>query len=124
MSRPFYHSGQDRLPPRLHHKLVPNTVRTPLNIRHSASDPLGTPYRLCYNLPKDCRAGSKVVHMTMRQRSTSPAGLILAGIFCGLALTGCLSPITLNRAVTAYDEAVTEAISRLLLINITHAHQH
>ena len=62
--------------------------------------------------------------MTMWQRSTSPAGFILAGIFYTLVLTGCLSPITLNRAVTAYDEAVTDAASKQLLINIARAHQH
>ena len=43
---------------------------------------------------------------------------------CGLLLSGCLSPITLNRAVTAYDQAVTDAISKQLLINIARAHQH
>jgi hypothetical protein len=62
--------------------------------------------------------------MTVEQRSTSPARLILAGIFCSLAVTGCLSPITLNRAVTAYDQAITDAISKQLLINIARAHQH
>jgi hypothetical protein len=62
--------------------------------------------------------------MTMGQRSTSLARLILAGIFCSLAVTGCLSPITLNRAVTSYDEAITDAISKQLLINIARAHQH
>jgi hypothetical protein len=60
----------------------------------------------------------------MRQRSISPAQLTLAGIFFSLALTGCLSPITLNRAVTTYDEAITDAISKQLLINIARAHQH
>ena len=39
-------------------------------------------------------------------------------------MTGCLSPITLNRAVTTYDEAITDAISKQLLINIARAHQH
>jgi hypothetical protein len=39
-------------------------------------------------------------------------------------MTGCLSPITLNRAVTAYDQAITDAISKQLLINIARAHQH
>ena len=39
-------------------------------------------------------------------------------------MTGCLSSITLNRAVTACDEAVTDAISKQLLINIARAHQH
>ena len=62
--------------------------------------------------------------MTMGQRSKSPARLTLAGILCSLAVTGCLSPITLNRAVTSYDEAITDAISKQLLINIARAHQH
>jgi len=62
--------------------------------------------------------------MTMGQRSISSARLTLAGILCSLAVTGCLSPITLNRAVTAYDQAVTDAISKQLLINIARAHQH
>jgi hypothetical protein len=62
--------------------------------------------------------------MTMGQRSTSPARLSLAAILCSLSVTGCLSPITLNRAVTAYDEAVTDAISKQLLINIARAHKH
>ena len=65
-----------------------------------------------------------VVHMTMGLRSTSAARFTLAGVLCSLALTGCLSPITLNRAVTTYDEAVTDAISKQLLINIARAHQH
>ena len=62
--------------------------------------------------------------MTMGQRSKSPARLTLAGIVCSLAVSGCLSPITLNRAVTSYDEAITDAISKQLLINIARAHQH
>jgi hypothetical protein len=62
--------------------------------------------------------------MTMGQRSTSAARLTLAGIVCSLAVTGCLSPITLNRAVTSYDEAITDSISKQLLINIARAHQH
>jgi len=62
--------------------------------------------------------------MTMGQRSKSRAQLTLAGVLCSLAVTGCLSPITLNRAVTSYDEAITDAISKQLLINIARAHQH
>ncbi|MEI8014602.1 MAG: hypothetical protein WCH20_07145 [Nitrospira sp.] len=62
--------------------------------------------------------------MAMGQRSISPVRLTLAGIVCSLAMTGCLSPITLNRAVTTYDEAITDAISKQLLINIARAHQH
>ncbi len=62
--------------------------------------------------------------MIMGQRSTSLTLLTLAAIFSSLTVTGCLSPITLNRAVTAYDEAVTDAISKQLLINIARAHKH
>ncbi len=62
--------------------------------------------------------------MMLGLRLKSLMGVILAGIFCSLAVTGCLSPITLNRAVTAYDESVTDAISKQLLINIARAHQH
>jgi len=62
--------------------------------------------------------------MTMGSRLISPARLTLAGILCSLAVTGCLSPITLNRAVMTYDEAITDAISKQLLINIARAHQH
>ena len=62
--------------------------------------------------------------MTMGQPSTSFARLPLAGIVFSLAMTGCFSPITLNRAVTNYDEAITDAISKQLLINIARAHQY
>ncbi|MBH0204843.1 MAG: hypothetical protein HP498_03300, partial [Nitrospira sp.] len=57
-------------------------------------------------------------------RFTEFARLTLAGALCSLTLSGCLSPITLNRAVTTYDEAVTDAISKQLLINIARAHRH
>jgi hypothetical protein len=43
---------------------------------------------------------------------------------CLFSVPGCLSPITLNRAVTAYDEAVNDAASKQLLINIARAHHH
>lgn len=36
--------------------------------------------------------------------------------------SGCLSPMALNRAVIAYDESVTDAVSQQLLINIVRAH--
>lgn len=45
-------------------------------------------------------------------------------IVCALALPGCLSPITLNRAVVAYDEAITDAIAKQLLVNIARAERH
>ena len=48
----------------------------------------------------------------------------LALFLCGLMVSGCLSPVTLNRAVIAYDNAVTEAISKQLLINIARAQHH
>src|SRR5512142_206196 len=60
----------------------------------------------------------------MGQPTKSRARFTLAGVLCSLTMTSCLSPITLNRAVTAYDEAVTDAISKQLLINIARAHQH
>ncbi|MEQ1795683.1 MAG: hypothetical protein ABL970_15990 [Nitrospira sp.] len=50
----------------------------------------------------------------------SIAGILL----CGYALTGCLSPPTLTRAVIAYDDAMTDSISKQLLINIARAHHH
>ncbi len=40
------------------------------------------------------------------------------------ALSGCVSPIALNRAVGAYDEAITSAASKQLLMNIARAHHH
>ena len=60
----------------------------------------------------------------MRQTTKPHVLLAILGALCSLTVTGCLSPITLNRAVTAYDEAVTDAISKQLLINIARAHQH
>lgn len=48
----------------------------------------------------------------------------LFGIVAALSSAGCLSPPTLNRAVLAYDEAITDAISKQLLINIARAHHH
>ncbi|MCB1935473.1 MAG: hypothetical protein KDF59_05985 [Nitrosomonas sp.] len=48
--------------------------------------------------------------------------LILFAII--VLLTGCLSPMTLNRAVIVYDKAVTKAESEQLLINIARAQHH
>ena len=51
--------------------------------------------------------------------------VILTFAVCGiLLLSGCLSPITLNRAVVAYDDAVTDSIAKQLLINIARAQHH
>ena len=44
--------------------------------------------------------------------------------FCGLMVSGCLSPITLNRAVVAYDDAMTDVLAKQLLINIARAQHH
>lgn len=54
----------------------------------------------------------------------SPLLLIKISLLYCLSASGCLSPITLNRAVTAYDEAVNDAASKQLLINIARAHHH
>ena len=48
----------------------------------------------------------------------------LLGVFSLLLLSGCLSPITLTRAVIAYDDAITESHSKQLLINIARAQHH
>ena len=60
----------------------------------------------------------------MHQMTKPRSLLTIGGVLCSLAVTGCLSPTTLNRAVTTYDEAITDAISKQLLINIARAHQH
>lgn len=38
-------------------------------------------------------------------------------------LSGCLSPVALDRAVIAYDKTTTELLSKQLLLNIARAHQ-
>lgn len=48
----------------------------------------------------------------------------LLGVLCSLVLSGCLSPVTLNRAVLAYDDAVTDSIAKQLLINVARAQHH
>ena len=64
-------------------------------------------------------------HLTLGNR---PMIQKLSGtIFTFVALTmcsGCLSPVTLTRAVIAYDEAITEAQSKQLLVNIARAQHH
>ncbi len=41
-----------------------------------------------------------------------------------LVFSGCLSPITMHRAVIAYDHAVIQAHAEQLLLNIVRAHAH
>lgn len=48
----------------------------------------------------------------------------LLGVLAILNLVSCLSPPTLNRAVLAYDEVITDALSKELLINIARAQHH
>jgi hypothetical protein len=62
--------------------------------------------------------------MRMKNPRRSSACAVLIGVFCLLILSGCLSPITLNRAVIAYDDAITESHSKQLLINIARAQHH
>jgi hypothetical protein len=65
-----------------------------------------------------------VVHPTMaRKVSPSVSGISLAFISLFL-LSGCLSPVTLTRAVIAYDDAITESQSKQLLVNIARAQHH
>ncbi|TKB89499.1 MAG: hypothetical protein E8D40_15720 [Nitrospira sp.] len=59
------------------------------------------------------------------KNSVVPSAWFSLGIVsCLLVLSGCLSPITLTRAVIAYDEAITESQSKQLLVNIARAQHH
>ncbi|GJL54866.1 MAG: hypothetical protein NPIRA02_19980 [Nitrospirales bacterium] len=49
--------------------------------------------------------------------------IVIACSLC-VSLSGCLSPFALERAVTAYDHAVTDALTEQLLLNIARAHNH
>ncbi len=48
----------------------------------------------------------------------------IPGILLALALSECLSPVTLNRAVVTYDESIANSLSQQLLINIARAQYH
>jgi hypothetical protein len=52
---------------------------------------------------------------------TTIIGVTLA---CSLVIGGCLSAITLDRAILAYDDAVTDAVAKQLLMNIARAQHH
>lgn len=60
----------------------------------------------------------------MRMTLSSVLLRYLIGLGAALNLAGCLSPPTLTRAVVSYDEAITDAISKQLLLNIARAHHH
>ena len=57
---------------------------------------------------------------------TMPSLLLrgLIGLTVLMNLAGCLSPPTLTRAVVSYDNAITDSISKQLLLNIARAHHH
>lgn len=60
----------------------------------------------------------------MRQKLPTSAPVILFALFCLMSLPGCLSPVTLTRAVISYDDAITESQSKQLLVNIARAQHH
>ena len=64
----------------------------------------------------------KIRHIYARH-SRPPLHSLLC-LLCMLALSGCVSPIALNRAVLAYDEAITSAASKQLVMNIARAPHH
>ncbi len=45
-------------------------------------------------------------------------------VFTVTTLSGCLSPIALNRAVELYDQAAIQSESKLLLVNLARAQHH
>lgn len=59
-------------------------------------------------------------------RITMPFFLLrcLISLAAVLNLGGCFSPPTLTRAVVSYDSAITDSISKQLLLNIARAHHH
>lgn len=63
-------------------------------------------------------------HNQMRTSLCTETLRRLAGLVAVLSLAGCLSPPTLTRAVISYDSAMTDSISKQLLINIARAHHH
>lgn len=60
--------------------------------------------------------------LTMNNRIPAVPSVFLA--LFSLLLPGCLSPVTLTRAVIAYDDAITESQSKQLLVNIARAQHH
>lgn len=51
----------------------------------------------------------------------TPSILSVGMALCALTLPGCFSAVSLNKVVVAYDEAVTDALSKQLLVNIARA---
>ena len=49
---------------------------------------------------------------------------LLMSLACCCLLSGCMSKITLDRAVMAYNEATSDVLSKQLLVNIARARHH
>ena len=98
--------------------------RSVSNIRQSGSDPLGIPYQLCYKPAKrlsgsleGCSHDDAATFNILR--AIDPGGNLLQPGHNRMPLTHHVE----SRGDT-YDQAITDAISKQLLINIARAHQH
>lgn len=60
----------------------------------------------------------------MRKEMSVSTWIFFIAVSCSVMLSGCLSPVTLTRAVIAYDDAITESQSKQLLVNIARAQHH
>ncbi len=84
---------------------------------------LGNLRPICYKSHRQQHQDRKIV-LAMRPHWRLSFFSLWIG-FVGLAvLSGCLSPVTLTRAVVAYDDAIIDAQSKQLLINIARAQHH
>jgi len=68
--------------------------------------------------------GSRNGRSTMVAKVSSSVPFISLAFLYLTFLSGCLSPVTLTRAVIAYDDAITESQSKQLLLNIARAQHH
>ncbi len=75
-------------------------------------------------LASDCVKQSNNGHPMMTRKAFSSVPFTPIAFICLTLLSGCLSPITLTRAVIAYDDAITESQSKQLLMNIARAQHH
>ena len=84
---------------------------------------LGNLPAICYKSHREQYQDRKLA-LTMRLHWRPSVFLLWIGFADLAALSGCLSPVTLTRAVIAYDDAITDAQSKQLLINIARAQHH
>ena len=75
-------------------------------------------------LASDCVRQSNNGQPTMTSRFFSSVLFTSLAVIYPTLLSGCLSPVTLTRAVIAYDDAITESQSKQLLMNIARAQHH